>query len=125
VKEPKFGGAYAKLSCGFYRKSEGNGAMDAAPGGRASGTPSQGHGRLAAMDEGTRKKRGRDGRPAGKNKKFDSSGISDFRNELCAYVVVQAESHESAARMFLNHQHFTLFPGDSVEILECLPVPQN
>jgi hypothetical protein len=25
--------------------------------------------------------------------------------------------------MFVNHPHFTLLPGDAVEILECLPLP--
>ena len=38
---------------------------------------------------------------------------------MSGYVVVQAESHEAAAKMFENHPHFTIFPGDSVEIMEC------
>jgi hypothetical protein len=42
---------------------------------------------------------------------------------MAAYVVVQAESHDAAARMFINHPHFAIFPGDSVEIMECLPIP--
>jgi hypothetical protein len=42
---------------------------------------------------------------------------------MTAYVLVRAESHEAAARMFENHPHFTIFPGDSVEIMECLPLP--
>jgi hypothetical protein len=37
--------------------------------------------------------------------------------------VVQAESHDAAARMFTNHPHFTIFPGEAVEIMECLPIP--
>ena len=28
-----------------------------------------------------------------------------------------------AAKMFEGHPHFTIFPGDSVEIMECLPLP--
>ncbi len=28
-----------------------------------------------------------------------------------------------AARMFADHPHFAIFPGDSVEIMECLPLP--
>ena len=35
----------------------------------------------------------------------------------------KAESHEAAARMFEDHPHVTIFPGDSVEIMECLPMP--
>jgi ribosomal protein S17 len=42
---------------------------------------------------------------------------------MTGYVVVRAESRQEAARMFENHPHFTIFPGDSVEIMECLPIP--
>ena len=27
------------------------------------------------------------------------------------------------AKLFEKHPHFTIFPGDSVEIMECLPIP--
>jgi hypothetical protein len=49
--------------------------------------------------------------------------VSDIKNSMTGYVVVQAESHEAAAGMFKNHPHFAIFPGDSVEIMECLPMP--
>ena len=42
---------------------------------------------------------------------------------MTAYVIVEAESHEAAAEMFADHPHFTIFPGDAVEIMECLPMP--
>ena len=63
------------------------------------------------------------GGPLGKTKKVSKGGVSDTSNAVAAYVVVQAESHEAAARMFEGHPHFTIFPGDSVEIMEQLPVP--
>lgn len=63
------------------------------------------------------------GSPLGKTKRASSQGIADTRNNMTGYVMVQAESHEAAARMFENHPHFTIFPGDSVEIMECLPLP--
>jgi hypothetical protein len=63
------------------------------------------------------------GGPLGKTKKIDGSGISDIRNYMAAYAVVEAETHEAAAKMFINHPHFAIFPGDSVEIMEVLPVP--
>jgi len=37
--------------------------------------------------------------------------------------VVQAETHEAAAKLFLNHPHFSIFPGDSIEVMENLPIP--
>ena len=63
------------------------------------------------------------GTPLGKTKRASKQGIADFKNSLTAYVIVQAESHAAAAKLFENHPHFTIFPGDSVEIMECLPLP--
>jgi hypothetical protein len=63
------------------------------------------------------------GAPLGKTKRVSAEGITDTRNNLAAYTVVQADSQEAAAKMFLNHPHFTIFPGDGVEIMECLPMP--
>jgi transcription antitermination factor NusG len=63
------------------------------------------------------------GGPLGKTKRTSAQGVADTKNSMTGYVVVQAESHEAAARMFENHPHFTIFPGDSVEIMECLPIP--
>jgi len=63
------------------------------------------------------------GSPLGKTKRTAAQGVSDTKNSMTGYVVVQAESHEAAARMFENHPHFTIFPGDSVEIMECLAIP--
>ena len=63
------------------------------------------------------------GSPLGKTKKINKEGVSDTRNEIGAYVVVKAESHDEAAAMFLNHPHFMIFPGDRVEVMECLPMP--
>jgi hypothetical protein len=64
-----------------------------------------------------------DGAPLGKTKKVNKEGVSDTRNDMGAYVVVQAESHEEAAKMFENHPHFMIFPGDRVEVMEHLPLP--
>jgi hypothetical protein len=63
------------------------------------------------------------GGPLGKTKHVDAKGVSDTRNAICGYIVVEAESHEAAARLFLDHPHFSIFPGESVEIMECLPIP--
>jgi hypothetical protein len=65
------------------------------------------------------------GGPLGKTKCANRQGISDTRNNLAAYVIVKAESQEAAARLFENHPHFTIFPGDAVEVMECLPIPQQ
>jgi hypothetical protein len=63
------------------------------------------------------------GSPLGKTKKVDANGITDTRNNLTGWTVVLAESQDAAAKMFLEHPHFSIFPGDSIEIMECMPIP--
>ena len=65
------------------------------------------------------------GGPLGKTKRTGLNGVTDIKNNLAAYVVVQAETHEEAAKLFEGHPHFSIFPGDSVEIMELLPVPSR
>lgn len=63
------------------------------------------------------------GGPLGKTLRVDKSGIAKHKNLLTGFVIVQAESHEVAAAMFEKHPHFAIFPGDSVEVMECPPIP--
>lgn len=65
------------------------------------------------------------GGPLGKTKRISPEGMADIKNVMTGYVTLRAESHEAAAKLFENHPHFTLFPGDSVEIMECLPMPKS
>ena len=65
------------------------------------------------------------GSPLGKTKRASPEGMTDIKNVMVGYVIVRADSHEAAARLFENHPHFTIFPGDSVEIMECLPLPSR
>jgi hypothetical protein len=63
------------------------------------------------------------GGPLGKTKKISASGIADVTNEMAAFMVVRADSHEAAAKLFENHPHFAIFPGESVEVMPVLPIP--
>lgn len=63
------------------------------------------------------------GGPLGPTLAVNEKGVTPTRNALAAFIVVKANSHEAAARLFENHPHFTIFPGDGVEIVECLPIP--
>ena len=63
------------------------------------------------------------GGPLGKTKKITGRGIEDMSNEMGAFMVVRAASHEAAARLFEKHPHFTIFPGDAVEIMPVMPIP--
>ena len=65
------------------------------------------------------------GGPLGKTKRASKAGVADVRNDMTAFTVVRAESHDEAAKLFVNHPHFTIFPGEAVEIMEVLPIPGN
>lgn len=62
------------------------------------------------------------GGPLGKTKQITDAGIADVSNEMGAFMVVRAESHDAAAQMFENHPHFTIFPGESVQVMPVLPI---
>jgi hypothetical protein len=63
------------------------------------------------------------GGPLGRTKRVSGRGIEDVANEMGAFTVVRAESHEAAAKLFENHPHFTIFPGEAVEVMPILPIP--
>jgi hypothetical protein len=63
------------------------------------------------------------GGPLGKTKKITQRGIEDTSNDMGAFTVIRAESREAAAKLFENHPHFTIFPGESVEVMPVLPIP--
>lgn len=64
-----------------------------------------------------------DGGPLGKTKRITPNGIEDVSNAMGGYVVVHAESHAAAAKLFEGHPHFTIFPGESVEVMPVMPIP--
>jgi len=56
----------------------------------------------------------------GKTLRVSKDGIAPASNDFCGYVVVEAETIEKAAEIFVNHPHFTTFPGDGVDIMPFL-----
>jgi hypothetical protein len=59
----------------------------------------------------------------GKTLRVGKSGTAPVANSICGYVVVEAETIEAAARLFENHPHFSVFPGDSVDIMPFVTDP--
>ena len=57
----------------------------------------------------------------GKTKRVTSSGVSDTKNDIVLYSVVEAESHEAAAKSFENHPHLQI-PQSSIEVMEIRPM---
>jgi len=63
------------------------------------------------------------GGPIGKTKRVDGHGASDVKNGVGGYSVVQANSHEDAARLFgSDHPHLQM-PGAWIEISEIKSIP--
>jgi len=65
------------------------------------------------------------GAPLGKNKRVDANGAKDAKNGIGGYSVVQADSHDAAAKMFgKDHPHLQMMPGAWVEVGEIMPMPE-
>ncbi len=54
---------------------------------------------------------------AGKTKAVTSAGIGDIKNDIMLYSLVEAESHDIAAKAFADHPHLTI-PQSSIEVME-------
>ena len=48
-------------------------------------------------------------------------GTSDTKNDIMLYSIIEAESHQSAAKMFEGHPHLGI-PQASIEIMEIHPL---
>ena len=75
---------------------------------------------LAAWDEAHRDVIVYQGGPLGATKRVSETGVADVVNEMTVFVVVRAESHEAAARLFEGHPHMTIFPCDAVDVMPLL-----
>ena len=61
------------------------------------------------------------GAGVGKTKRVTKQGTADTRNDVMLYGVVEAESHEAAARTFEGHPHLQI-PQSSIEVMEINPL---
>jgi hypothetical protein len=64
------------------------------------------------------------GGPLGKTKRVGAKGASNTKNGVGGYSIVQAPSHDAAAKMFgKDHPHLQMMPGAWIEIVEIMPIP--
>jgi len=63
------------------------------------------------------------GAPLNAKKLVTAQGVEDFTDAKTGYTIVEADSHDEAVRIFSEHPHLRLFPGNSIAVLECPPVP--
>lgn len=58
------------------------------------------------------------GQPLGKTKTVTKDGVKDSKNDLNYYCVVEAESHDAAAKMFTDNPHVTTIPTAYIDVME-------
>jgi hypothetical protein len=63
------------------------------------------------------------GAPLGKTKKVTKGGVENMKNQLGGYTIVQAHSHDEAAKIFADSAHF-MMPGSWIEVMEIVAIPE-
>jgi hypothetical protein len=61
------------------------------------------------------------GAGVGKTKRVTAQGVSDARNDIHLYAIVEADSHGAAAKAFEGHPHLQI-PQSSIEVMEIHPL---
>jgi hypothetical protein len=51
-----------------------------------------------------------------------AEGTSDTKNDIMLYAIVEAESHDAAAKTFEGHPHLQI-PQSSIEVMEIHALP--
>jgi hypothetical protein len=51
------------------------------------------------------------------HKRVTAEGVTDAKNDLNWYLIVQAESQEAAAEMFVTHPHLVMIPSAYAEVM--------
>ena len=62
------------------------------------------------------------GAPLGKTKRVTAEGVTDVKNDIGGYSIIQAESHEAATKLFQGQPHFSI-PGSWIEVMEIREMP--
>jgi len=52
----------------------------------------------------------------GKTKRVTANGVTDTKNDICLYSIVEAESHEAAAKVFEKHPHLQI-PQATIDVM--------
>ena len=62
------------------------------------------------------------GNPLGKNMRVEKGSVAEVKNGICGYSVVHADSHENAAKVFVDCPH-TKEEGAWIDVLEMVTMP--
>lgn len=59
----------------------------------------------------------------GKTRRVTKTGITDARNQIAGFLIVEAADITAAARLFEDHPHITVFPGDGIDVMPVVTEP--
>jgi hypothetical protein len=59
----------------------------------------------------------------GKTMRVNKTGIADARNQIAGFLIVEAADMTAAAALFQEHPHFTVFPGDGIDVMPVVTGP--
>ncbi|MBL9100659.1 MAG: hypothetical protein JNL82_06865 [Myxococcales bacterium] len=59
----------------------------------------------------------------GKTVRVTTSGVSEARNQIAGFLVVEAADLAAAADLFRDHPHITIFPGDGIDVMPVVTAP--
>lgn len=62
------------------------------------------------------------GAPLGKTKQVTQKGVSDIKNDIGGYSIVEVKSHDEAAKIFMDNPHFKMMNNSTIEVMEILPM---
>ena len=57
----------------------------------------------------------------GRTKNVSADSVTDTRNDIVVYSIVQAESHDAVAALYQSHPHLGI-PNASIQIMELKPM---
>ena len=62
------------------------------------------------------------GMPLGKTKRITSGGMSDTKNDITGYSIVEGDSPDAVAKIFKGHPHL-IMDGTSIDLVELVDMP--
>lgn len=63
------------------------------------------------------------GAPMGKTMRVSGAGVAEGKNDMTGFSIVQAESHEEAAKLFTDHPHLKISPNATVDVMVWIDMP--
>ena len=59
----------------------------------------------------------------GKTRRVTKTEIADAQNQIAGFVIVEAADITTAAGLFRDHPHITVFPGDGIDVMPVVTGP--